>query len=1096
MNVMLISQCNKRALAETRRILDQFAERKGNRTWQTAITQNGLMTLRKMLRKTARRNTAVACHWIKGSNRTELLWIVGNLSQFNELGTVPTNTTRRDVLRSKDENLWHKMEEIALFAGIAGLFHDFGKAIVPFQKKLRCNARTSEPYRHEWISLRIFQSFVGELTDQEWLKKMMDEKGVDEQAILKALQCDGITKVNNPFKTLPPLARIIAWLIVSHHRLPKWPGKKSDGGEPKLKKIDKWLNSKKFNSSWNSDICFTHSWSEDEQQLAWRFDQGLPSNSTTWQLKARSLAQRTLKYPEMINAEKDWMAKPLSMHLSRMFLMLSDHIYSAHDPTPKWQDIKYKAYANTDRETKGLKQKLDEHLVGVAHYALLLARRLPLFKRSMPSITRHRGFKKRSQDLRFRWQDKAYELACSIQKRSEDQGFFGVNMASTGCGKTLANGRIMYGLANENLGCRFNVALGLRTLTLQTGDALRDRLHLQDDDLAILIGSQAVRRLHGMGKANEESTGSESSEELFGPDQYVSYEGTVDSSPLSRWLQQTPGLNQLVSAPILVSTIDYLIPATEGERGGRQIGPMLRLLTSDLVLDEPDDFGLEDLPALCRLINWAGLLGTRVLLSSATLAPSLIQALFEAYLVGRREFQGAYGEPGRPLKVCCAWFDENRVNQSDHGNVSQFMDEHRSFVDKRVVHLLKASPIHRGQLLPVQMEESIYKETDQVNSSIKIKAIEAIAREVHESFKKLHSAHGQTHPETDKKISIGLVRMANINPMVAVARRLLATPSPADHHIHYCVYHARHPLAVRSTIEQRLDTVLDRHDPQKIWHHPDIEKILKFHTEKNHLFVVLATSVAEVGRDHDYDWGIAEPSSMRSLIQLAGRIQRHRKNIPETPNLLVLSQNYRGLIRKEIAFEKPGFESKTFKLTSHDLHDLLEKEQLNVITAIPRITERDPLIPERNLADLEHAHMAARLLGRPDSNEKPHASLWWNHNAHWCFELQRRTPFRQSAPDIEYVLYFEEEGDEPVFNKINDHGDLVPCDKEFEKIDLAEFPAGVSLWGENTPSGILVQLAESLNMEIGETCRRFGVMRLMEQRWLYHPALGVHRAIE
>lgn len=250
------------------------------------------------------------------------------------------------------------------------------------------------------------------------------------------------------------------------------------------------------------------------------------------------------------------------------------------------------------------------------------------------------------------------------------------------------------------------------------------------------------------------------------------------------------------------------------------------------------------------------------------------------------------------------------------------------------------------------------------------------------------------------------------------------------------------------------------------------------------------------GRDHDYDWAIAEPSSMRSLIQLAGRIQRHRKNIPETPNLLVLSQNYRGLIREKIAFKKPGFESKTFKLTSHDLHDLLEKEQLNVITAIPRITERDPLIPDRNLVDLEHAHMAARLLGRSDTNEKPHASLWWNHNAHWCFELQRRTPFRQSAPDIEYVLYFEEEGDEPVFNKINDHGDLVPCDKEFEKIDLDEFPAGVSLWGDNTPSDILVQLAESLNMEIGETCRRFGVMRLMEQRWLYHPALGVHRAIE
>ncbi|MCK5639913.1 MAG: hypothetical protein KAJ19_03920, partial [Gammaproteobacteria bacterium] len=82
MNVMLVSQCSKRALVETRRVLDQFAERKGSRTWQTAITQQGLTTLRKMLRKTARRNTAVACHWIKAANCTVLVWIVGNLRRF------------------------------------------------------------------------------------------------------------------------------------------------------------------------------------------------------------------------------------------------------------------------------------------------------------------------------------------------------------------------------------------------------------------------------------------------------------------------------------------------------------------------------------------------------------------------------------------------------------------------------------------------------------------------------------------------------------------------------------------------------------------------------------------------------------------------------------------------------------------------------------------------------------------------------------------------------------------------------------------------------------------------------------------------------
>ena len=50
MNILLISQCDKRALTETRRILDQFAERRGDRTWQTPITEAGLATLRKLLR--------------------------------------------------------------------------------------------------------------------------------------------------------------------------------------------------------------------------------------------------------------------------------------------------------------------------------------------------------------------------------------------------------------------------------------------------------------------------------------------------------------------------------------------------------------------------------------------------------------------------------------------------------------------------------------------------------------------------------------------------------------------------------------------------------------------------------------------------------------------------------------------------------------------------------------------------------------------------------------------------------------------------------------------------------------------------------------
>ena len=137
MNVLLVSECDKRALVETRRILDQFAERRGGRTWQTAITEAGLATLRTLLRRTARKNTAVACHWIRGRDHSELLWIVGDARRFNTEGAVPTDTTVRNVLRREDENDWHTAEDIRLLAQLAALMHDMGKASVAFQERLR-----------------------------------------------------------------------------------------------------------------------------------------------------------------------------------------------------------------------------------------------------------------------------------------------------------------------------------------------------------------------------------------------------------------------------------------------------------------------------------------------------------------------------------------------------------------------------------------------------------------------------------------------------------------------------------------------------------------------------------------------------------------------------------------------------------------------------------------------------------------------------------------------------------------------------------------------------------------------------------------------
>ena len=235
MNILLVSQCDKRALTETRRILDQFAERRGDRVWQTPITQAGLDTLRKLLRKTARKNTAVACHWVRGRDHSELLWIVGDAGRFNSQGTTPTNSTSLDVLRRDDENDWLTGEDIRLLAALAALFHDLGKACDAFQQRLRSDKpMPANRYRHEWVSLRLVQAFVGQDDDNGWLARLQDPAQMSTQSWLARLQSAGLrdgldtqASHSQPFAaaTLPPLAAAVCWLVLSHHRLPLSPNR-------------------------------------------------------------------------------------------------------------------------------------------------------------------------------------------------------------------------------------------------------------------------------------------------------------------------------------------------------------------------------------------------------------------------------------------------------------------------------------------------------------------------------------------------------------------------------------------------------------------------------------------------------------------------------------------------------------------------------------------------------------------------------------------------------------------------------------------------------------------------------------------------------
>ncbi|MFN3712426.1 MAG: type I-F CRISPR-associated helicase Cas3f [Alcanivoracaceae bacterium] len=1124
MNVLLVSQCNKNALTETRRILDQFAERRGDRTWQTPITRAGLDTLRRMLRKTARKNTAVACHWIRGRDHSELMWIVGDASRFNTQGAVPTNTTSRDILRQGDENDWHSGEDIMLLAGLAALLHDLGKACEAFQQRLLGKLEGRNLYRHEWISLRLFASFVGKDDDATWLSRL--ENLADDDAVwTAALQRDGLdAETTPPFRDLSPLAAAIGWLVLTHHRLPLKPGEPDSQGQKPF-----WGAACHVQAGQLRDIpgIIGADWNEisnstDPKQIApyWSFRAPLPVVTKKWRERAAHLAKRLQQ--RLPHYSQPWLDNPYVMHLARLSLMLADHHYSSLDELRHRVSGEpgYLLYANTDK-SGALKQTLDEHLLGVEKHSAAVSRALPSMVQYLPRLVRHKGFRKRSDHPRFRWQDRAFDLACSLRERSEKQGFFGINMASTGCGKTLANGRILYALADPQQGARFCVALGLRTLTLQTGQAYRERLNLGEDELAVRVGGTASRSLFDYYEQQAEKTGSASIQSLIEEDGHVTFEGNFDSHAVLRRLGHDPSARNLIAAPILVCTIDHLVPATESTRGGRQIAPMLRLMSSDLVLDEIDDFDLEDLPALTRLVHWAGLLGSRVLLSSATLPPALVLGLFEAYRDGRAIYQRNRGEPGNPVDICCAWFDEHDRQHEGCPSGETFADAHHRFATRRHQRLASDIVKRRAELADMG---GLGRDRQTIRA--------ALAEKLRDHAEILHDRHHSKDPHTGKRVSFGLIRMANIDPLVEVAEALFRLGASDGKRIHLCVYHSQHPLLVRSEIEQCLDRALDRRDVDAVFSLPDIHHRLNTHAEDDQIFIVLGSPVTEVGRDHDYDWAVVEPSSMRSLIQLAGRVWRHRHAECKEPNLVVLDTNLKHLERGDVpAFSRPGFEGDgEWRLVSHSLKDLLREDEWHVVDARPRVLEASTLEPRAYLADLEHARLRSQMQEREQDSEPAvmpadRAALSPRQQkklkqaprlpplgAYSWYRLPRLTllgvmpqkyPFRrQTMKQEDLVLLPDESGDNWVLHKVwkerpRQQALYIRVEtSQMQRVEL-DCQERIQSWAVPDYLAALAELADNKGMALERAAETFGVVTVPEssQGWRFHPVLGFSKRL-
>jgi CRISPR-associated endonuclease/helicase Cas3 len=1080
MMVIFVSQCEKNALKKTRRILDSFANRIGDNTWQTIITKEGLSAVEKLLRRTASKSSAISCHWIRSRSRSDFLWVVGNKDRFNEAGVVPVHWTTKTILDNYKESQWKYMPLIKALTALSALFHDWGKSTKLFQEKLKPNSKIkADPIRHEWISCVLLNAFISQ-SQEDWLERLSEGKIDDDLLMASAKDIN-----EKALQNLPSSAQLMLWLILSHHKLPSVATSKSiianeynDVASFSMEDTLKYIK-----KSWGYENKRDEKEYQKRLEQCFIFPKGLLSNSSKWLSLVKRWATKLLAQQYLLEEAVIDGSYRAVLHHSRLCLMLGDHNYSSQDKDPHFKDTTG-LYANSHPKTKELKQKLDEHLCGVYESATAVVHHLPIFEHESPFVQKNKILKRASPKA-FAWQDKAVtKIRAVMSKESKKRGFFAVNMASTGCGKTFANAKVMQAISKDGESLRYVLALGLRTLTLQTGDEYRERIKLDKEELAVLIGSKAIMELHeNQNKENEDEQkndfGSESLESLL--DEEVIYESDIKDNVLKTVLKKERD-RKFLYAPVLVCTIDHLMGAVTTKKGGRYILPSLRMLSSDLVIDEIDDFSGSDLIAIGRLVHLAGMLGRGVMISSATIPPDLAKGYFNAYKKGWQLYVKSHEAKH---KIVCAWIDEFKTDVQTIESfeskkaLTMYEENHNHFIDKRIQNLQKETVKRKVEIIECyeEMEDSELEEHETKTKLYFSKIKEAIIQK--------HKEHHSVDKKSTKRISFGVVRVANTPPCVALSK-YLAMADYEDVEVKVMAYHSSQVLLLRHEQEKHLDNILKRKESQD--KEPDAfkDEIIRSHIDASQtqdiIFVLVATPVEEVGRDHDFDWAIIEPSSYRSIIQLAGRVRRHRVGEVVEPNIGLMQYNYKAFKdsdeEEKRYFNKPGYEQ-NITLNTHNISKLIDTDEISKrLDARARIKKAKKLDAKNSLIDLEH-HMTQKDLTSFDkvgaNTFEGYLTESWFLTAHSIY----LHPFRESLKNTNIFLVYSEKNDNYYFAELDEYKNLINRE-EILQISRTDDNIDTSrLWLHRDYNELVKEYASKNNQTKEEVSLRYGELNFV-----------------
>lgn len=925
MIILAVNNSNSKSILRAKKILSKYLFQVSNSTFIGKVSISTYEKIVEELKGKSLKSLSVQIYKFY-KKRYEMCYNIGNLNDIsNGVYCFKTSNIIKDkFFMLKLNNSLQLLKEITI---LSGLFHDLGKNTVKFQNKLKNTENSSKVdfVRHEVISYLIVKNIKDQIIDFfknenksfknkdlnnniffDFLSNMENIKSIFQNIKLDYSNVGDIigemSISENNFKNHQTIINYVSWLVLTHHKL-------SDDLKKEFNfEIFENINIKNLLNDYLKEQDNYNQEDYKSNFIIHNKEEFLNNDFIFKVANSCNKIKKILTENENFNQENLFY---YIVYLCRPILINSDYMGS----NDKEISTDFNAtLANTKNNMPA--DKLSTHLIKVANYC---EENFDLFYYNLNKTNDFNSFSiqnatnKINEELNiietsdlgkietFKWQQDTVNKILNLNIQSPT---FSVIVSETGTGKTRAIPKILTALNSEKV--RYNLLLGLTTLTNQTYQEYQNlglkkyincliggELNKKDNNLFIKDGTfnDIDKDFNFEVKFNEKIT-------FENNDKF--YSGKEKS---------------ILQKPIIVATIDHFI--NHGSlSNGSSTNLFLRTISSDLVLDEIDNYTSNQLNMISRLIFLAGLYGKNVILSSATTSSIIVNSFFEIYKYGLKQYFELNNIENNFNYLCVSnYFKPTFIKNVNFSN-ENFVNDYEKFLLNHIENIENKISKHNLKILDISSS----------------KCLEDAYSKIFNSCINLHTINNEEI--NNKKVSIGYIKFNLVENTIDFADYLSEVNLPEDTEIFIFCYHSKFILKDRERNEHYLNKLQRKH--KKLYEIEHFSELINNSSKKNIMFLVSTSPVIEVGRDHDYDYAILDINSTEALIQGAGRVRRHRNYDYTNNNILLLSNPISKIMNNNIKqFTKTwiknlkvlnNYDKKIFRNISFNFDNLNEEE--------------------------------------------------------------------------------------------------------------------------------------------------------------------------